>query len=68
MMNTKVENVKKAWSAMSEGWHGLPGVKTSNNVAKMASREQGVVTRAHTASAAATPPDSKAGIVGSQQV
>ncbi len=43
-------------------------MQASNETAKMAARVQGFGARVHAASAAATPPDSKAGMVGLQQV
>ncbi len=59
-------NSKKAQEVMADGARGLPGVKASNKAVKMTARAQGAFSRAHTASAAATSPDGKPEMVGSQ--
>ena len=46
----------------------IPGVPSRNKMAEMATRAQGLNARAHAARNAATPPDNKAVMVGSQQV
>ncbi len=63
------ETADITWRAtMVEGGHGIPGVRESNKAARVVASVQGLGARAHTASAASTPPDSKVGMVGSQQV
>ncbi len=65
-MKTKAANAKKAQTITAEGGCGIPGVHTSNKAAEMDVRAQGLGARAHTASAAATPPDGNVEMVGSQ--
>ncbi len=73
----KAVNPKEARALTAEEAHGIPGVwetrgtpgvHTRIKVAKMFMRAQGLGARAHAASAAATPPKSKAGMFGLQQV